>query len=115
LANILLSLRSQWFCAYWRKKCYLWKNAQRDQKSGTVEEYGLSRPACGRGMELSDRNGLVPHEDERYGRHEVRRAAETARMRKLEAAQDDNDHEAGECAVFLALAAARPRMPGASK
>ena len=66
-------------------------------------------------MELSDRNGLVPHEDERYGRHEVCRAAKRARVRKPQAVQEHNGHEARECVVFLALAAARRRVPGASE
>ena len=64
-------------------------------------------------MELPDGNGLVPHEDERYGRHEVRRAAKRVRVREPQAAHDHNDDEGRERAVFLALAAARPRVPRA--
>jgi hypothetical protein len=96
-------------------KLIVLKNVQRNQKSGNVERQGLCRPDCGGGVELSDRNGLVPHEEERYGLDEVRRAAKTGRVRKPQAVQGRNDHEARECTVFLALAAARPRVPGAGE
>jgi hypothetical protein len=59
-------------------------------------------------VELSDRDGLVPHEDERYGRYEVRRAAKTTRVRKPSAVQDHHDDEARQCVVFLAMAQAPP-------
>ncbi len=78
-----------------------------------MEKQGLCRADSGGGVELPDRNGLVPHEEERYGLDEVRRAAKTVRVRKPEAVQHHNDHEAGECAVLLAMAAAQPRVPGA--
>lgn len=78
-----------------------------------MEKAGLCRADCRGAVELPDRNGLVPHEDERYGPHEVRRVAKRVRLRKSQAVQDPNDHEAWECAAFLALAAARPRVPGA--
>jgi hypothetical protein len=56
---------------------------------------------------------MVPHEDERHGPDEVRRDAKKIRLRKPPAVKDHNDHEARQCAVFLALAAARPRVSGA--
>lgn len=56
---------------------------------------------------------MVPDEDERYGRDEMRRAAEGVRLRKPQTAQDHHGHKSGECAVFLAVAAARPRVPAA--
>jgi hypothetical protein len=43
-------------------------------------------------VELPNRNGLVPHEDERYGPHEVRRDAKRVRVRKPNAAQDRPEH-----------------------
>ena len=89
------------------------EHVQRNRKRGIVEESGFCRSECGGGVELPDRNGLVPHEDERYGRHEVRRAAKRVRLRKSQASHHNKDHEARECVVFLALAAARPGVPGA--
>jgi len=89
------------------------KNGRRNQRSGSVEETGLCRTDCRGGVELPDGNGLVPHEDERYGPHEVRRDAKRVWVRKPQAVKDHNDHEAQECAVFLAVAAARPRVPRA--
>ena len=97
-----------------REKVFL-KNVSRKQKSGAVEERRCCRPVCGGRVELPDRNGLVPHEDERHGRHEVRRAAKNIRLRKPQAIQNHNDHEARQCAVFLALAEAQPRVFGASE
>jgi hypothetical protein len=88
---------------------HVWRN----QKSGTVETPGFRRPDYGGGVELPHWNGLVPDEDERYGPNEVRRDAKRVWLRKLEAVQDHYDHEAGECAVLLALAAPRQRVPGA--
>jgi hypothetical protein len=96
-------------------KLIVLKNVQRNQKSATVERPGLYRPDCGGGVELPDRNGLVPHEEERYGLDEVCRTAKTGRVRKPQAVKDHKDHQARECAVFLALAAARPRVPGAGE
>lgn len=109
-STIFCFLRFQRFYAYWQTETYFFKHVQRNQKSGTVEEPWFCRP-----VELPDRNGLVPHEDERYGRHEVRRAAKRVRVRKSQAAHDHNELEAWECAVFLALAAARPPVPGAGE
>src|SRR5262245_46918740 len=61
-------------------------------------------------MELSDRNGLVSHENERHGRPEVRRDAKTIRLRQSQRIQDDRAYEA--CAFFLAVAATPARVPG---
>jgi len=41
-------------------KLIVLKNVQRNQKSGNVERPGLCRPDSGGGVELPDRNGLVP-------------------------------------------------------
>ena len=82
------------------------KNGRCNQKSSSVDETGRCRTDCPGGVELPDGNGLVPHEDERYGPHEVRRDAKRVWLRKPPAVKDYNDHEARECAVFLALAAA---------
>jgi hypothetical protein len=89
----------------------VFENAWPKQKSGSVEE--LCRSDCWEGVELSDGNGLVSHEDERYGRDEVRRAAKRVWLRQPQAAYDPNDHEGRERAIFLAVAAARPRVPKA--
>ena len=89
------------------------KNGRAIRKSRSVEETEFCRTDCRGGVELPDGNGLVPHEDERYGPHEVRRDAKRVRLRKPQAVKDHNDHEARECAVFLALAAAWPRVPAA--
>lgn len=63
-------------------------------------------------MGLPERNGVVPHEDERHGALEVRRAAKAIRLRKPQTVPDHREHEARAGAVFLALAAARPRLSG---
>ena len=62
------------------RRCF--ENVWRTQKSRAVEDPGISGPNCGGRVGLSFRNGLVPDEDERYGSHEVRRAAKTIRLRQ---------------------------------
>jgi hypothetical protein len=96
-------------------KTILLKYVRRYNKSEAQQGPGCYRPQCGRALELSDRNGLVPHENEWYGRHEMRRDAKGVWLRKYPPARDSEDHENRQGAVFLALAAARSRMPGAGQ
>ena len=83
------------------------------RKAEPWKRRGFSRWVRYGGVELPDWNGLVPDEDERHGAHQVRRAAKRVRLRKPKAVQAHRDYEARECAVLLALAAPRQRVPGA--
>jgi hypothetical protein len=79
-----------------------------------MEAAGVSGSDGGGGMDLSDGNGLVPDEDERYCHHEMRCAAKTVGLRKSKTVQKSDGNEAWQRAVFLAMAPAPARVSGAS-